>query len=389
MADANLQFGASTFSNVVILDIKGSLIYSNFEKLEMAMKLLSEQGHKMVLLECSDLENLDKRSVDFLVSMAINMEKFGGQLAISGLRPEAIDGKLPDLRKRVFDFLADRVNVFKNESEAINYFLDPGQSSDNEDDEITMAMKLNRNAYLVNREGVGISCKVILWNDMKIILTPNQPVTVDDLPEKGSVTRIRVLTMKGCITLNTKVAALTNQQDSSDDSGLLCDPDIDFNLIEDIAKFQNRVKNCTLIVLEPPSRGKESLGRLQERHDIRIVVDYARILDATQNAEFKFAQGVTRNISCEGMFLEVDSPIDRGTPLMFSFRLGTARIDTLIGIVTRVIPILEQRTKKSSRRDRHGLGIRFSSIHPEDRLKIFQHVMSLALARKRKREENI
>lgn len=344
-----LTFGAATFEGVVILDLKGALDIYSINKLDTALDLICGQENPRILLTCRNLEYIDRPSMDYLMLKAdFVRSEHQGDLAMSSLNPGIIDSKLSHLRERALNHFKKVVEIFRTDQEAITWFQTLPMAGECP---LTLkVLKANGIVYLQNSPTEpGLPCRFSELLAGLLSLVPLE--SVPDWAVPGTGVSLRVLTERGVLIYRTKVSPVS------------------FDLPDgSVEPFDGIAPRLESITLEMPSEPPSGLARGLNRYKIRVMVDYLPYLDYLENPETPMKNAVTRNISPGGMLLECREPLDEGAHLALSFRLGDARVNLCVAKVTRTFTM---------EREICGAGLSFTAIHPEDRMKIFNHIMGI------------
>ena len=114
-----MQIDERTVENVMILDLKGKLIFGNGDALlKDKIHSLVHQGHKQVLLNLGDLSYMDSPGLGEIVAGYTTVSRAGGSL------------KLLNLTKRIQDLLTITklltvFETYQGEQEAVRSFSSP------------------------------------------------------------------------------------------------------------------------------------------------------------------------------------------------------------------------------------------------------------------------
>lgn len=346
--NSRLTFGAATFEGVVILDLKGNLDIYSINKLDTALDLICGQDSPRILLTCRTLDYIDRPCMDYLMLKAeFVRNEYQGDLVISNLNPGIIDSKLPHLREKTLTHFKKIVKIFRTDREAIAWYQTLPISGDSPLTE--QILRMNNIVYVqTDPAEPGVPCRFSKMMAGMISLAP-----LDDLPDwavPGTKVCLRVLTEKGVLLYRTMISPVNLEI-----SG------------EGIDALSGAAPAVSLTLLAP-SEAPAGLVRGLARYRIRVMIDYMPYLEFLENPKNPMKKGVTRNISPGGMLLECREPLDEGAHVALAFRLGDAKVNLAVARVARVFTYDQSG---------HGAGLSFTAVHPEDKMKIFNHIMGI------------
>ncbi|PKK89456.1 MAG: hypothetical protein CVV64_14345 [Candidatus Wallbacteria bacterium HGW-Wallbacteria-1] len=334
MSSERLTIGSSAFSNVIILDLRGSLDIYTVSRLKAAIELLSTRsGCDDIVVDCRSLESIDKAGIDYLAATA---REFGDNktLAAAGLDEEKVN-------PRLLTYLAAHVQLFKNDADALASLL--GRQKEYGGGPSDSLLQFNRFLYLFDDNGMwSMPVELESFDEECLYIKPLSILPANIVPTAKM--KLRLLSPEGVMVVSTYLNEI-RQQD-----------------------------NWTILVLGRPVGSGSVLMRSHERFNIRIIIEYNTFNAlASGGSQTKMLSGVSRNISSGGILLETKHPVDEDSYIGMKFRLGKAKVNLAMGVVIRKISLETDESGKPL----FSLGVKFTAIHPEDRLTIHSHIMSM------------